>query len=293
MIRARGQAKSSVRRVLPPQKSALAQSALEGVGAGVSLLAIMETDAVLRASHWLRETPIHGTSQTVMRRVQAASGREIACVILDTGSPHVRSEHLLAGIEDAGVLPWLWTRPTSSSLRFAVQTVCAMRWPVIGPVEPSEHVGPESLVLWWKPTTVTARLVPFLRNAILAAPAALGLSLLELCASPLCAQSPNELASRANLSRRSLDRWLRRLRVPPARRLIAARRVMASLADVIDPSTNLAAVARANGFDSVGVLRRSFMELLGVEPTSLQGATEVDSAVSSVLRKIESDWSRD
>jgi len=130
---------------------------------------------------------------------------------------------------------------------------------------------------------VLARLVPTLRPM----PAALRDAVAAMFVHPgpqAPAETPDELAARAGLTRRSLDRWVARCGIASARLLVAAPQLVLAYDQLRRQDASVAGVAARLGYGSARRLEEQCVALLQVRPTALRAAMEPAQFVEALAR---------
>lgn len=106
-------------------------------------------------------------------------------------------------------------------------------------------------------------------------------------------ESPELVAERAGLSRRSLDRWLARGGFPSARLLIATPSMLRAFRLLKETDIPLHMVARITGMRSAPRLRHSALELVGLRPIQIRtephSMAELINTAAAALRGVPAD----
>lgn len=96
-------------------------------------------------------------------------------------------------------------------------------------------------------------------------------------------ESPEALARRAAMSRRSVDRWLERAGITSTRLLVAAPRLLRAMRLLRDTSLSYSRIARTCGYTSARRFHDQALALTGETPTELRSGTV---ALADVLARI-------
>ena len=92
------------------------------------------------------------------------------------------------------------------------------------------------------------------------------------------------LAARGHMSRRSLDRWLRRAGFASARRLLRSARVIRAYRVLQSSDLSIGEVSRRLGYSSVKALEADVSVALGCPPSALRHAHRCQQVADSVAR---------
>lgn len=105
-------------------------------------------------------------------------------------------------------------------------------------------------------------------------PPILAAAIVELFRDPRESAGVKTLAARANMTSRSIERWLRRSGIAPASRLVPAARLLRARSSLARADAGLARAAADAGLSSERVLQRHARALLGVSAAALRELPE-------------------
>lgn len=134
--------------------------------------------------------------------------------------------------------------------------------------------------------SLAARLVGHLGEPFAALPRPLRAACHALFARPELTRCVDDLAAQARTTRRSLDRWLARAGLAPARRLLACSRVNAAFHLLAGGATRPARAAAALGYPSARALARELRALTGYTPVTLARGVAPDSFVAALAPRL-------
>lgn len=120
------------------------------------------------------------------------------------------------------------------------------------------------------PPTDAAMLLEQLTPALGKLPNNLQLAISAMFAGDAAPQSPESLAGRAGLSRRSLDRWLGRAGLSSARLLTTAPLMLRAFRLLLETDLALRVIATVSGMRSTPRLRAGALQLVGLTPVQIR-----------------------
>jgi AraC-like DNA-binding protein len=136
------------------------------------------------------------------------------------------------------------------------------------------------------PPTDAAMLLDLLAPMLATFPPPVRSSFVGMFAADAPVESPTSFASRALMSRRSLDRWLERAGAPTARRLVALPPVMRALRLLRETRLPIRTVAAICGLRSPRRLQDYTVDLTGLTPSEIR--TGADSMETLIERMVAS-----
>jgi len=129
------------------------------------------------------------------------------------------------------------------------------------------------------------RLLAQLGEALSPLPAGLRWILEEALRTPAEVQTVQKLAERANVDRRTCERWFTRLGLPTPRHLLAAARVLYAHRLLQDPGFTVEDVARRLGYARVKTLQQHARAYLGLTAGEMRLSLSTDEAMKMVVRR--------
>ena len=129
------------------------------------------------------------------------------------------------------------------------------------------------------------RLLTQLGNALAPLPAGLRWILEDALRSPEEVQTVQQLAARANVDRRTCERWFTRLGLPTPRHLLAAARVLYAHRLLQDPGFTVEDVARRLGYARVKTLQQHARTHLGLTAGEMRLSLSPDEALQMVVER--------
>lgn len=126
------------------------------------------------------------------------------------------------------------------------------------------------------------RLVQSLGNPFGPLPTGVAAALHRLFRRPEQVRSVSDLAGAAGTTRRSLDRWLARAGLAPARTLLSCARVNAAFQLLAPGRVRATQAAAMLGYPSPRALARELQSLTGYAPSALPGRVSVDTFVAAL-----------
>lgn len=130
------------------------------------------------------------------------------------------------------------------------------------------------------------RLAPFVGEAFEVLPAGIARALTLLFERPDLVRSVPDLAGAAGTTRRSLDRWLARAGLAPARTLLACTRASAAFEILAAGGTHQQRAAAAVGYASSRALTRDIRALTGYRPSAIPRQVSHDAFVATVASRL-------
>lgn len=115
-----------------------------------------------------------------------------------------------------------------------------------------------------------AELLAYLEPSLASLPLAVRSGVVAIFAADAAVESANSLATRAGISRRSLDRWLARAGISSTRRLIAAPLVLRAARLLLETSLPIRTVAAVCGLRSTRRLNDYMQECTGLTPAEFR-----------------------
>jgi AraC-like DNA-binding protein len=129
------------------------------------------------------------------------------------------------------------------------------------------------------------RLLSQLGEALAPLPAGLRWILEEALRAPAEVQTVQQLAERANVDRRTCERWFTRLGLPTPRHLLAAARVLYAHRLLQDPGFTIEDVARRLGYARVKTLQLHARLYLGLTAGEMRLSLSPDEAMRLVVQR--------
>ena len=123
-------------------------------------------------------------------------------------------------------------------------------------------------------------------NLLAALPAAIADAIVTLFRRPERVRSVSDLAASAGTTRRSLDRYLARAGLAPARTLLACARAHAAFQLLAAGGVRLSGAARLAGYPSARALTREFRALTGQVPSGVPSRLTSDLFIATVTRRL-------
>jgi hypothetical protein len=105
------------------------------------------------------------------------------------------------------------------------------------------------------------------------------------CALP----SLDDIASAAQMTRRSMDRWLMRIGLAPGRRLLNAARLLRSYHALVRSTLGARAIARHVGVRTVDAWTRQITDVSGLSPAAIRDNPAVERLVQRILPRLIRD----
>lgn len=98
--------------------------------------------------------------------------------------------------------------------------------------------------------------------------------------------SAKRLAAAANMTRRSLDRWIERSGIASVRLLVAAPKILRAYTILKQPGTSIARAATTLGFSSSRPLEQHCQVLLGADAAALRDELDVDDVIRRMVDRL-------
>jgi hypothetical protein len=98
--------------------------------------------------------------------------------------------------------------------------------------------------------------------------------------------SAKRLAAAANMTRRSLDRWIERSGIASVRLLVAAPKILRAYAFLKQPGTSVARAASILGFSSSRPLEQHCQVLLGTDAAALRDELEANDVIKRIVDRL-------
>ena len=147
---------------------------------------------------------------------------------------------------------------------------------------------PDQLRRWLEQESAGAssqQLLTQLANALAPLPPGLRWILEDALRSPEEVQTVQQLAERANVDRRTCERWFTRLGLPTPRHLLAAARVLYAHRILQDPGFTVEDVARRLGYARVKTLQQHARTYLGLTAGEMRLSLSPDEALQRVVQR--------
>jgi AraC-like DNA-binding protein len=129
------------------------------------------------------------------------------------------------------------------------------------------------------------RLLTQLGEALAPLPAGLRWILEDALRTPAEVQTVQQLAERANVDRRTCERWFTRLGLPTPRHLLASARVLYAHRLLQDPGFTIEDVARRLGYARVKTLQQHARAYLGLTAGEMRLSLSPDEAMRLVVKR--------
>lgn len=100
--------------------------------------------------------------------------------------------------------------------------------------------------------------------------------------------SAKRLAAAANMTRRSLDRWIERSGIVSVRLLVAAPKILRAYAYMKQPGTSVARAAAMLGFSSSRPLEQHCQVLLGADAAALRDELDANEVIRRMVDRLVS-----
>lgn len=133
--------------------------------------------------------------------------------------------------------------------------------------------------------TATRKVIEALAERLAGLPERLRLALESLMLAPTASATVDALATHAQMTRRTCERWLVRSGLPSPRTLIMVARLLYAHRLLMDPGYTVEDVARRLGFSRSRVLQTYLREVFGCTATELRVSVTVDEALRIVSRR--------